>query len=457
MCGADLTMASAAARIAYGSLEAPVSQPGEEIVAVPPAPGGVSGSIRVPPSKSLTQRALLAAALAGGGSTVQHALDAEDPRLLFAGLRALGFRLEWSGDTVTASGRDPVSEAALDLGNNGTGARFLLAQLAALPGTWTLDGTPRLRERPMADLVAALRGLGAEIEAGGAASAGAPARLPLRVRGRPLAGGEVSIDASASSQFVSALLLLGAALPAGLTVRLDREPPSRPYLDLTAEVLAAFGAAPRVDEGGRVLAAGGGRLVPAAYPVEGDWSAAAFPLAAAAVAGGRVEVEGVRRDSRQGDAVVLRLLARAGCTVRESARGVVLEGPAGAPLEAELRDMPDLFPALAVVVATAGGRLHGLRGLAGKESDRLAVMTRHLAALGFTVAAGADWFASRGGAPRTVAPPVALDPAADHRIAMALAVAGTVVPGVRVAGAACVAKSWPGFWSDWRCITEAGA
>lgn len=377
-------------------------------------------------------------------------LDAEDSRLLAVALGGLGFRLSWHADRVEALAREEVAGAELFLGNNGTGARLLLAQLAALPGEWLLDGAPRLRERPMSGLVAALRALGADITPAGSGRHGVDA-LPLRVRGQSLRGGTVAFDASASSQFVSALLLLAPRLPAGLEVELATPPPSRPYIGLTLEVLRAFGAevgSRDDDRWFRVV----GPLRPAAYSVEGDWSAAAFPCAAVAVAGGEVTVAGVRLDSAQGDAAIAPLLADAGCAVRETSDGVVISGRALRPVHADLRDAPDLFPALAVVVAMTGGRLTGLAGLTAKESDRLAVMVECLRALGLRVRAEGESFAGAGGRPVGRAPAGPLDPADDHRVAMALAVAGTVVPNVRVAAADCVAKSWPGFWRDWHAL-----
>lgn len=419
-----------------------------DVVETRHAPGGVKGTITVPPSKSLTQRALVAAAVAAPGSRIIGPLDAEDPRLLFDALRQAGFRLAWADGAVTAEGRTPVDGASLHMGNNGTGARLLIAQLAGLPGVWEVDGSSRLRERPIGALVGALRALGASIDS----RPGTEPRLPLRIRGQELAGAEAAVDASDSSQFVSALLLLGATLRQGLVVRLPAPPPSRPYVRLTTHVLEAFGALAVESEGGTLWSVRGGGLAPAELTVEGDWSAAAFPMAAAALSGGEVEVAGVRLDSPQGDAAVLGILARAGCTVRDSARGVVLAGPARSALSAELRDTPDLFPALAVVVAAVGGTLTGLGGLAAKESDRLAVMAERLTRMGFAVAAGPDWFSSRGGIPRESASGEAFDPAGDHRVAMALAVAGCGVAGVRVADPGCVGKSWPRFWEAWSGI-----
>ena len=422
----------------------------ENVRAAPYSPQGVRGRIRVPPSKSLTQRALVAAALAGEGSVVRGPLDAEDPRLLTAALRGAGFALRWKAGAVTAHGRAPVRTGEFHLGNNGTGARFLLAQLTALQGEWKVDGSERLRRRPFSPLVAALRQLGATVEP----LLGESMALPLAVFGTALGGGEVTLDASASSQFVSALLMLGTVLPEGLVVRLPAKPPSRPYLDLTAEVLAAFGARVVEKGDGTVFGVGGGGLAAAEFTVEGDWSAAAFPLAAVAVAGGSVEILGVRPDSRQGDAALLAILAAAGCSIGVSPDGVTMAGPVRRPLAADLRDTPDLFPALAVVTAHAGGRLDGLGGLAAKESDRLSVMTHHLAALGYDVARGDDWFAAPGGGISPQGPAAVLDPASDHRIAMALAVAGCVIPGVRILDPGCVAKSWPGFWAAWRAFVS---
>ncbi len=419
-------------------------------VAAPYAADGLAGRITAPPSKSLTQRALVAAALAGDGARVVAPLDAEDPRLLVEALCDAGFRLEWGAGEVIARDRRAVAGAELFLGNNGTALRFLLAQLAALPGEWRLDGTPRLRQRPVAPLVRALESLGARFEL--ATGAVGDPRLPMVLLGHELAGGEVPLDAAASSQFVSALLLLGPRLPRGLTIRLAAPPPSRPYIELTIEVLRAFGARAEASRDGLELRVAGGRLGPARYAVEGDWSAAAFPLAAVAVAGGEAQVGGVRLDSLQGDAVVARLLAGAGCRITAASGGVDARGPATGPLSADLRDAPDLFPALAVVAAIMGGRLTGLAGLAIKESDRLAVMTARLRELGFAVEATADTFTAPGGRTGARAPDHPLDPAGDHRVAMALAVAGSAVAGVRVADAGCVAKSWPGFWDQWRAL-----
>lgn len=425
---------------------------GEDVRLLRHAPAGVRGRIDVPSSKSLTQRALVAAARAGAGARVGRPLDAEDPRLLFRALQASGFELEWEVGEVAAGGHTPVERAELELGNNGTGLRLLLAQLTVLPGRFRVDGSLRLRERPVTPLVGALLRLGASVEP---AVPGAGMRLPLEVQGRALAGGRIELDAAASSQFVSALLMLAPLLPAGLEVRVPAAPPSRPYIDLTVEVMRRFGVEVACRQDGLAWHVPPGSFRPASYQVEADWSAAAFPLVAVALAGGAVEVPGLRYPSPQGDARVLDLLVAAGCRPAVTREGVRLEGPACAPLEANLRDTPDLFPVLALAVARLGGRLSGLGGLVHKESDRLAEMVRLLGEMGVELRLSGAEVSAPGGA-RLVAPPHALDPAGDHRLAMTVAVAGCLVPGLRLGGSECVGKSWPAFWSAWDGLLEQG-
>ncbi len=235
---------------------------------------------------------------------------------------------------------------------------------------------------------------------------------------------------------------------------------SRPYVELTLGLIQFFGISVGVvseTENWRFIIRGRQSYQPTFLEVEGDWSAAAFPMAAAAVTGGTVEVAGVHRSSRQGDAVVADLLAACGCEVETGPGGVTVRGPARRPVLANLRNTPDLFPPLAVVVAWVGGRLEGLETLAAKESDRLAVMTDRLHRLGFGVRRTADAFESDGRRPRRAARVGALSPAGDHRVAMALAVAGSVLEGVTIRDAECVAKSWPGFWQSWASLFRPGA
>lgn len=412
-----------------------------EIVELPFAREGLFGYVQVPPSKSLAQRYLVAACLAGPGSQVDGYPQAEDPQLLLAALRKVGFELRMAGQRVTVEGFSPVREAQLFFGNNGTGLRFLVALLASMPGRYQVDGVQRLRERPIARLLLALRSLGARIEG---------ERLPLVIEGGELTGEEVTVDARESSQFVSALLFLGAKLPSGLRIQLPQDVPSFPYVTMTAAVLRQFGAEVHFQQEAVVVR---GPLQPRQVAVEGDWSAAAFPLVGVAVAGGDVLVQGVRPESLQGDVAVVDILRRAGCEVTGEMNGVRVQGAATASLRARLAEVPDLFPALAVLVALRGGELTGLGHLAYKESNRVLVMAERLRQLGLEVEATSGGFWGKGqGNPK--APPFPLSPEADHRIAMAMAVAGLVAPGLRLADPQCVAKSWPGFFQAWRALVR---
>lgn len=412
-----------------------------QILELPWAREGLFGEVAVPPSKSLAQRYLLAACLAGPPSQVDNVPAAEDPQLLLAALRAVGFQLRVEGATVGVEGYSPVPEARVFLGNNGTGARLLLALLASLPGRFVVDGVERLRQRPIAGLVTALRSLGARIQGDA---------LPLVVEGGELNGGTVRVDARPSSQFVSALLFLGCRLPGGLRVELPQPVPSWPYVAMTAGVLREFGAEVAL---GRNAVAVSGPLEPRRVTVEGDWSAAAFPLVGVAVAGGEVRVTGVRTASWQGDAAIVDILRGAGCRVNLEPGAVRAAGPASGAVVARLFDAPDLFPPLAVLVALRGGELSGLEHLAYKESDRVRVMADRLRQLGLDVEAEGSCFRARGGG-KPQAPAVPLSPEADHRIAMALAVAGLAAPGLRLADPQCVGKSWPGFFEAWRRLVR---
>jgi 3-phosphoshikimate 1-carboxyvinyltransferase len=414
-----------------------------------PSGGTVSGSLAPPSSKSLTHRAFALALLADQPLVVERPLDAEDTALFRQALRGLGWRVEESADRlVLIPGRRPP-EAEVDCGNAGTMYRFLVAALAATPGDWRLDGVPRLRERTVGPLVDALRSLGAEITA-----EGDEGFAPLRIRGRRLAGGRVALDAAVSSQFLSALLM--AALVAEGEVEIVVPAlTSRPYVDLTLDAIARFA--------GRVEVTGGGYRVhpglasPGSFRVEGDFSAAAYPAAAAALTGGRVRLTGLPADSRQGDRGFLDLLATMGARVEWRPGEDTVEITGTGHLEAVDRDlsaMPDQVPTLAALAPFAHGTtvIRGVPHLRIKESDRLAAMVSELRAVGAEAEETADGLVVPGiwadRRPDPPAEPLPVDPHGDHRIAMSLAVAGLARPGVLVTSPEVVGKSYPRFWED---------
>lgn len=466
-----------------------MSDPRQPLDALPdplPLPGPSPGrapfdvTIRPPGSKSLTNRALLLAALADGCSTLRGALtDADDAQRMITALRALGVRIELSNDRVEivgVAGRwRPVGPGPvrLDLGNAGTATRFLAAAALCSPVPIEIDGNARMRERPIGELAEALIALGMRIECLG--RAGYP---PLRLTppAGPMAsaarGLELRFGRTRSSQFLSAVLLVAPWIEGGLTLHLSADPTSRPYLEMSVALLSRLGATVRTSEDLRVIrvsaAAGRGPRGLSAFDleIEPDASGATYFWAAAAlVEGARCRVPGLA-SSLQGDAAFADLLARMGARVshdRESLGGAAeVRGPrALEPIMADMGDMPDAAMTLAVVCAFARGSsvLRGLRTLRDKETDRIAAMQAELARLGVgTSVQGDDTLTitpPRGGvACAPDVPPVVFETYDDHRMAMSMALASLRRPKVFIRDPGCVRKTYPGFWADFARLVE---
>ncbi len=419
----------------------------------------VRGRLAPPPSKSLTHRYLNLALLSGRPAVVERPLLAEDTRLFLDVLGRLGWRLEVSAEAARLEPpAAPAAEAELACGNAGTLFRFLAASLAAIPGSWRLDGTPRLRERPVGPLLTALRSLGAEIAC--------PERegfAPLEIRGGSLDGGRAVVDAGESSQYLSALLM--ACLRARRASVLEvASLTSGPYVELTRRAIRRFARAAGADP----VTGGAGRLevtpspleAPARLAVEADVSAACYPAAAAALTGGRVQLAGVRRDSAQGDRGFFDLLVRMGARVAWNDEGVEVSGGDLVAVEADLSTMPDQVPTLAALAPFARGttRIYNVANLRIKESDRLRAMAEGLSALGFSVEELPDALVvagrGSGGGERDAA--TRIDPHGDHRIAMSFALVGLRRPGVVIGDPGVVAKSYPDFWRDLESLLADG-
>jgi len=411
--------------------------------------GPVDLALSAPPSKSLTHRALVAAALADGPSILYDPLLADDTLLTIAGLQRLGAVIDVGDRVVGIEGAGgPLAGgegAVLDCGNSGTTLRLLASVAALAEGKVTLTGSARMQERPVGPLGTALDALGATVRY--PVADGMP---PIEVAG-PLRGGEVAVDGAVSSQFASSLLLAAPLMPEGLVLRLASPPVSRSYLDLTVGVMARFGAA--VDRRGyERFAVRHGGYTGIAYAVEGDWSSASYLFAMAAALGGRVTIRNLDPASAQGDRRFVGALAAMGCRVSSGPGGVTVEraGPLHG-IECEMSAAPDTVQTLAVVAALAEGstRITGIGHLRHKESDRLAVTADRLQALGAGATVEEDALVVTPGSLHGGS----IDPACDHRTAMAFAVLGLAIGGVAVEDPGCVAKSWPGFWSTLR---EAG-
>jgi 3-phosphoshikimate 1-carboxyvinyltransferase len=409
---------------------------------------GLAADVEVPTSKSITNRALIAAAASGGGR-IERPLDCDDTRVLAEALRTAGWHLEW-GSAVEVGGRTiPDEPPVLDLADSGTGARLLLGLLSVTPGGATITGSARLRERPMSPLCDALAFLGARIRSTGG-------RLPVSVEGAELEGGALTLRPESSSQFVSSLLLAAPLMRRGLDLVVEGSLPSAPYLDLTEDVLRAFGSTVLASADRRRWTVPPGSLRPAAVTVEGDWSAAAFALAAVAVAGGCVAVGPLHRASRQGDRAIVGILGGAGLDLGWEGERLVARGPLERPIVADLRHTPDLFPALAAVAACAppGSMMSGLEHLAHKESDRLRAMVENLGRLGAELEVTDSTLAVVSGLERVDGPPRPVVAEGDHRIAMAMAVAALGGGALALDDGSCVGKSFPDFWDMWARLTE---
>ena len=426
-----------------------------EVWSAPTAAGPVRGTVAVPGSKSLTARLLVLAALADGPSLLRDPLRSRDTRLMAAALRALGVEITDTGP----GGRDwSVTPGALrgpahlDVGNAGTVARFLPAVAALAAGTSTLDGDPRVRERPLGPLLAALAQLGADLETDPGTGG-----LPLTVRGGgSLAGGEVTLDASGSSQFVSGLLLAGPRMRAGVTVRHAGPPvPSAPHLEMTTGVLRDFGAVVD-DTGPSVWRVEPGPLHGREVVVEPDLSSASAFLAAALATGGEVTLAGWPARTTQPGRLLPGLLEAMGASTALTPAGLVVRGGDRLRgLDADLSSYGEVVPTLTALAVLAEGpsRLRGVAHLRGQETDRLRALAEELGRLGARVTETADGLAID---PAPLTGGVALDPRADHRLAMAYAVVGLVVPGVRVRDVGTVAKTVPDFVARWTALVAGG-
>jgi 3-phosphoshikimate 1-carboxyvinyltransferase len=409
-----------------------------EIKPLPPTRAAVA----VPGSKSITHRVLIAAALSDGRCVIDNALESDDTRLTRGALQKWGIEVAPEGEALVVMGGQGELHACRNpifLGNSGTSMRLLTAAAALARGKTTLTGTDRLRARPIRDLLDGLAQVG--VAARSVDGSGCP---PVEVEGGGIAGGRADLNCALSSQFLSALLLVGPYTRQGLEVRVTSGPVSRPYIDITLDTMASFGVRAERDgytwfkvPGGRCYRAGRHRVEP-------DCSQAAYFWAAAAIAASTVSVRGTHRTSRQGDIRILDILEQMGCRVASGADGVAVSGGVLSGVDVDMADIPDVVPTVAVVAAFARGRtvIRNVAHLREKESDRLAAVTTGLNRMGVAAGCDADSLWIEGGTPQAAA----IDCHSDHRIAMSFAVAGLKTPGVRILDEACVQKSFPGFW-----------
>lgn len=412
-----------------------------------PVKGPIRGTVRPPGSKSLTNRALVCAALAKGESTLRGALDSEDTRVMMAALRQLGIAIEVADEGRTlrvkgCDGRIPASNADLFVANSGTTMRFLTALVSLGHGEFRLDGVERMRERPIGDLAESLAELGVRIEH--EQSAGYP---PLVIRARGLAGGTAKINGSISSQFLSGLLMAAPYAAEPIRVAVQGTLVSVPYINMTIRVMRAFGAEANVDPGfERILISNDCRYGGRDYAIEPDASAASYFFAAAAISGGRVTVDGLSKESLQGDVRFCECLEKMGARVVYASDSITVEGGPLCGIDVDMNDISDTVQTLAVTALFAEGRtrIRNVAHIRHKETDRIAATATELRKLGAVVTELDDGMEIE---PRPLHG-AEIDTYNDHRMAMSFALAGLRTPNVVIRDPGCTVKTYPGFFAD---------
>jgi 3-phosphoshikimate 1-carboxyvinyltransferase len=401
----------------------------------------LDATVSVPGSKSATARAMVMAALAPGATRLIEPADCDDSDYMAEGLRQLGIAVyKVPGMLNIGGGGLCPPDEPLFLGNSGTAMRFLTAACAALEGPAVLDGTPRMRQRPIADLAEALHGWGVAVHTG---EGGCP---PVTIESTGIFGGATRVRGDASSQYLTGLLLVAPRATRECRIDIEGELVSKPYIDMTMAMMADWGVAVENDEYRRFTISPNQRYQSGRYAIEADASGASYFFAAAAVAGGRVRVENLSRDSLQGDAAFPEVLARMGCDVEYGPDWVEVRGDGSLRgIDVDLNAMPDMAQTLAAVALFADGptTVRNVANLRIKECDRIAATVAEVRRLGATAEELDDGFRIEPGPLE----PAAIETYDDHRMAMSFAVAGLRLPGLTIKDPGCVSKTFPDFFA----------
>jgi 3-phosphoshikimate 1-carboxyvinyltransferase len=436
-----------------------------ESLSITPISHPVRASIRPPGSKSLTNRALVCAVLAAGSSTLRGALKSEDTEVMITSLKALGIEVEVYNDGETlivegCAGKLPTSQANLYVANSGTTMRFLTALVTIGNGKYHLDGIPRMRARPIGDLVASLESLGANIHC----TDGCP---PVVVHAAGLAGGSTTIHGNISSQFLSGLLMTAPYARNGVTIQVEGPLVSVPYVRMTQQVMKAFGVTVSATEDFRKIQVPGGSMYQSIdYSIEPDASAASYFFAVAAITGGTVTVEGLGPESLQGDVAFCECLKQMGCQVHYGDHEISVEGQPLRAIDVDMNAISDTVQTLAIVALFAEGttRIRHVEHIRYKETDRIGDLATELRKLGAKVVEHEDGLEiipvhqqtvhrelTTGGSYTGASASgheVMIDTYNDHRMAMSFALAGLKIPGITIHNPGCTEKTYPKFFTD---------
>lgn len=414
-----------------------------------PTKSSIDATVRIPGSKSITHRALIAASLANGGSVLEEFLACEDTLYTVNGLQELGVEIGVDGENARIQGTGGEFPSAggrkeIFLGNSGTSYRLLLSTAALARGEYILTGTPRMHARPIGDLVEALSELGVEVAC--MEKGGFP---PVSVKAKGIRGGRVKTAGDKSSQYLSSLLLAGPYAEKDVEIEVTGGLVSRPYVDVTLDVMKTFGISVHRDGYRYFKVTSGNRYRSCTYKIDGDVSTASYFWAAAAVTKGTIRTENIHPYSTmQGDIDLLRMMEEMGCRIEKRAESVVVQGSELSGIEVDMGAMPDMVPTLAAIALFAKGRttIRNVSHLRLKESNRLRAIAKEWSRLGGRIEELADGLIIHGGCPLLG---TVVDSHDDHRIAMSLAVVGLRVPGISIRAEDCVNKSFPGFWELW--------
>jgi len=406
--------------------------------------GHIDATVNIPGSKSLTQRALIIASLAEGTSRIHHALVSEDTQYLIAALRLFGVGITVHDDTMIVENRTTRLRnpgARIYLGNNGTSLRFLTSLAACAEGEVCIDGGPRLRERPVGPVMEALKKLGIRCR-----SLGIEGYPPVIIEGGTIGGGRVTFRDTQSSQYVSSLLIVAPRATDDVTIELVGNIASRPYIDMTIDVMNRFGVEVERYGESEYMVQAPQAYRGQAYTVETDLSNASYFFLAAALCRGRVRVPDIDPRTIQGDRGVLNIIEQMGASVTAGESGIDIVGtePVGGDMVFDMSSMPDMVPTVAVLAAYRKGRtvITNVAHLRIKECDRIAAVVTELTRMGIAAEEREDGLSVTGGTPQGVR----IETYEDHRIAMAFAMAGLVTEGMEITDRTCVNKSFPRFW-----------